>query len=98
MVAMMLLLGGVKDNRKQLRKFIEEEITKRLDDFSKLAKDDDYWHVLRKILEETANPSFAREIMHRILLLIEHSDDLHYKNYNIEDCMGLLIGKYFDEV
>lgn len=98
MVAMMLLWGGAKDNIKQLCKFIEEEITKRLDDFSKLAKDDDYWHIIRKILEETANPSFAREIMHRILLLIEHSDDLHYKDYNIEDCMGLLIGKYFDEV
>ena len=98
MVAMILLWGGAKDNIKQLCKFIEEEITKRLDDFSKLAKDDDYWHIIRKILEETANPSFAREIMHRILLLIEHSDDLHYKDYNIEDCMGLLIGKYFDEV
>ena len=98
MVAMMLLWGGAKDNIKQLCKFIEEEITKRLDDFSKLAKDDDYWHIIRKILEETANLSFAREIMHRILLLIEHSDDLHYKDYNIEDCMGLLIGKYFDEV
>lgn len=98
MVAMMLLWGGVKDDIKKLRKFIEEEITKRLDDFSKLAKDDDYWRIIRKILEETANPSFAREIMHRVLLLIEHSDDLHYKDYNIEDCMGLLIGKYFDEV
>ncbi|MGP1477924.1 MAG: hypothetical protein ACTTJK_10775, partial [Phocaeicola sp.] len=98
MVAMMLLWGGAKDNIKQLCKFIEEEITKRLDDFSKLAKEDDYWRIIRKILEETANPSFAREIMHRILLLIEHSDDLYYKDYNIEDCMGLLIGKYFDEV
>ena len=98
MVAMMLLWGGVKDNRKQLRKFIEEEITKRLDDFCKLAKDDDYWHVLRKILEDDANPDFAREIMRSILLLIEQSDDMHYKDYNIEDCMGLLIGKYFNEV
>ena len=98
MVAMMLLLGGVKDNRKQLRKFIEEEITKRLDDFCKLAKDDDYWHVLRKILEDDANPAFAKEIMRSILLLIEQSDDMHYKSYNIEDCMGLLIGKYFNEV
>ena len=98
MVAMMLLWGGVKDNRKQLRKFIEEEITKRLDDFCKLAKDDDYWHVLRKILEDDANPAFAKEIMRSILLLIEQSDDMHYKSYNIEDCMGLLIGKYFNEV
>ncbi|MFC2329047.1 hypothetical protein [Prevotella nigrescens] len=98
MVAMMLLWGGVKDNRKQLRKFIEEEITKRLDDFCKLAKDDDYWHVLRKILEDDANPDFAREIMRSILLLIEQSDDMHYKDYNIEDCMRLLIGKYFNEV
>lgn len=98
MAAMMLLWGGVKDNRKQLRKFIEEEITKRLDDFSKLAKDDDYWHVLRKILEDDANPDFAREIMRSILLLVEQSDDMHYKDYNIEDCMGLLIGKYFNEV
>lgn len=98
MVAMMLLWGGVKDNRKQLRKFIEEEITKRLDDFCKLAKDDDYWHVLRKILEDHANPDFAREIMRSILLLIEQSDDMHYKDYNIEDCMRLLIGKYFNEV
>ena len=98
MVAMMLLWGGVKDNRKQLRKFIEEEITKRLDEFSKLAKDNDYWHVLRKILEDDTNPAFAKEIMRSILLLIEQSDDMHYKSYNIEDCMGLLIGKYFDEV
>lgn len=98
MVAMMLLWGGVKDDRKQLRKFIEEEITKRLDDFCKLAKDDDYWHVLRKILEDDANPAFAKEIMRSILLLIEQSDDMHYKSYNIEDCMGLLIGKYFNEV
>ena len=98
MVAMMLLWGGVKDNRKQLRKFIEEEITKRLDEFSNLAKDNDYWHVLRKILEDDANPAFAKEIMRSILLLIEQSDDMHYKSYNIEDCMGLLIGKYFDEV
>lgn len=98
MVAMMLLWGGVKDNRKQLRKFIEEEITKRLDEFSKLAKDNDYWHVLRKILEDDANPAFAKEIMRSILLLIEQSDDMHYKSYNIEDCMGLLIGKYFNEV
>ena len=97
-VAMMLLWGGVKDNIKKLRKFIEEEITKRLDEFSKLAKDDDYWHVLRKILEDNANPTFAKEIMRSILLLIEQSDDMHYKSYNIEDCMGLLIGKYFNEV
>ena len=98
MVAMMLLWGGVKDDIKKLRKFIEEEITKRLDEFSKLAKDNDYWHVLRKILEDDANPAFAKEIMRSILLLIEQSDDMHYKSYNIEDCMGLLIGKYFNEV
>ena len=97
-VAMMLLWGGVKDNIKKLRKFIEEEITKRLDEFSKLAKDDDYWHVLRKILEDNDNPAFAKEIMSSILLLIEQSNGMHYKSYNIEDCMGLLIGKYFNEV
>ena len=97
-VAMMLLWGGVKDNIKKLRKFIEEEITKRLDEFSKLAKDDDYWHVLRKILEDNANPAFAKEIMRSILLLIEQSNDMHYKSYNIKDCMELLIGKYFNEV
>lgn len=97
-MAMMLFWGGMKNNMKQVRRFIQDEITKRLNEFSELAKDDDYWHIIRKILEEDANPSFAKEVMHRILLLIEHSDDLHYKDYNIEDCMGLLIGKYFDEV
>ena len=69
-----------------------------MDEFSKLAKDDDYWHVLRKILEDNANPAFAKEIMRSILLLIEQSNDMHYKSYNIKDCMELLIGKYFNEV
>ena len=69
-----------------------------MDDFCKLAKDDDYWHVLRKILEDNANPAFAKEIMRSILLLIEQSNDMHYKSYNIKDCMELLIGKYFNEV
>ena len=69
-----------------------------MDDFSKLAIDDDYWHVLKKILEDDANPAFAREIMRSILLFIEQPNDMHYKDYNIEDCMGLLIGKYFNEV
>ena len=98
MVAMMLFWGGMKNNMKQVRRFIEDEITKRLDSFSELAKDDDYWHIINKILENDANSAFAKEIMLRILLLIEHSNDLHYKNYNVEDCMRLLIGKYFNEV
>ncbi len=98
MVAMMLLWGGMKNNMKQVRRFIEDEITKRLDSFSELAKDDDYWHIINKILENDANSAFAKEIMRRILLLIEHSNDLYYKNYNVEDCMRLLIGKYFNEV
>lgn len=98
MVAMMLLWGGMKNNMKQVRRFIEDEITQRLDSFSELAKNDDYWHIINKILENDANSAFAKEIMRRILLLIEHSNDLHYKNYNVEDCMRLLIGKYFNEV
>lgn len=98
MVAMMLFWGGMKNNMKQVRRFIEDEITKRLDSFSELAKDDDYWHIINKILENDANSAFAKEIMRRILLLIEHSNDLYYKNYNVEDCMRLLIGKYFNEV
>ena len=97
-MAMSLFWGGMNKNMKQVRRFIEDEITKRLDEFSELAKDDDYWHIIRRILEEDADPIFAKGVMRRILLLIEHSDDLHYKDYNIEDCMGLLIGKYFDEV
>ena len=97
-MAMMLFWGGMKNNMKQVRRFIEDEITKRLNEFSELAKDDDYWHIIRKILEEGANHNFAKEVMHRILLFIEHSDDLHYKDYNIEDSMRLLIGKYFDEI
>lgn len=97
-MAMMLFWGGMKNNMKQVRRFIEDEITKRLDSFSELAKDDDYWHIINKILENDANSAFAKEIMRRILLLIEHSNDLYYKNYNVEDCMRLLIGKYFNEV
>ena len=97
-MAMKLFWGGMKNDMKQVRRFIENEIAQRLDEFSELAKDDDYWHIIRKILEEGGNPGFAKEVMHRILLLIELSDDLHCKDYNIEDCMELLIGKYFDEV
>ena len=97
-MAMLLFWTGMNKNMKQVRRFIEDEITKRLDEFSELAKNDDYWHIIRRILEEDADPIFAKGVMHRILLFIEHSDNLHYKDYNIEDCMGLLIGKYFDEV
>lgn len=97
-MAMMLFWGESKDQTKQVRKFIENEIAKKLDKFDELAKDDNYWHIIRKILEEDADLGFAREVMHRILLLIEQSDDMYYRNYNIEDCMGLLIGTYFDEV
>lgn len=97
-MAMMLFWGETKDHMKQVHKFIEDEITNRLDKFDELAKNDDYWHIIRKILEEGAEPGFAKEVMHRILHLIEQSDDMYYRNYNIEGCMGLLIGTYFDEV
>lgn len=97
-MAMMLFWGETKDHMKQVRKFIEDEITNRLDKFDELAKNDDYWHIIRKILEEGAEPGFAKEVMHRILHLIEQSDDMYYRNYNIKGCMGLLIGTYFDEV
>lgn len=97
-MAMRLFWGETKDHMKQVHKFIEDEITNRLDKFDELAKNDDYWHIIRKILEEGAEPGFAKEVMHRILHLIEQSDDMYYRNYNIEDCMGLLIGTYFDEV
>ena len=97
-MAMMLFWGETKDHMKQVHKFIEDEITNRLDKFDELAKNDDYWHIIRKILEEGAEPGFAKEVMHRILHLIEQSDDMYYRNYNIEGCIGLLIGTYFDEV
>ena len=97
-MAMMLFWGETTDHMKQVHKFIEDEITNRLDKFDELAKNDDYWHIIRKILEEGAEPGFAKEVMHRILHLIEQSDDMYYRNYNIEGCMGLLIGTYFDEV
>ena len=77
-MAMKLFWGGMKNDMKQVRRFIENEIAQRLDEFSELAKDDDYWHIIRKILEEGGNPGFAKEVMHRILLLIEQEKVLLY--------------------
>ena len=97
-MSMMLFWGSMKGGMVQVRSFVEDIIAKRLDEFSKLAKDDDYWHVIRKILEDDAKPDFVKGVMHEILRLLETSEDIHYKDYNIEDCMEILIGKYFDDV
>lgn len=97
-MAMMLFWGSMKGGMIQVRSFIEDIIAKRLDEFSELAKDDDYWHIIRKIFEDDAKPDFAKGVMHEILRLLETSEDIHYKDYNIEDCMEILIGKYFDDV
>ena len=97
-MSIMFFWGSLKDNMKQLRNFIEDEIAKRLDEFSELAKDDDYWHILRKILKDDAKPEFAKGLMHKLLQFIDHSSGTYYLNYNIEDCMSLLVSNHFDEV
>lgn len=97
-MSIMFFWGSLKDNMKQLRNFIEDEIAKRLDEFSELAKDDDYWHILRKILKDDAKSEFAKGLMHKLLQFIDHSSGTYYLNYNIEDCMSLLVSNHFDEV
>ena len=97
-MSMLLFWGASKDDNLKVRAFVEDEIANRFDEFSKLAGDDDYWHILRSVLDNGAKPSFASSVMHGMMELISNSDDIHYKDYNIEDCMGLLIGKYFNEI
>ena len=94
----MRVFWGTKDHMKQVRKFIADEMSRRLDQFSMLSEDDTYWHVIGGILEEGTNPIFAKEVMQRILLLIEHSEDMNYQDYNLKNCMKILISKYFHEV
>lgn len=97
-MSMMLFSGGLKDNIAKAYDFIEEEISKRFNEFFELSKDDNYWYILQRVLEKGTEYSFAQKVMHNLLKFIDNSNDIFCNDYRIKNCMRVLVNKYFDEV
>ena len=97
-MSMILFSRDLKDNIAKVYDFIEEEISKRFNEFFELSKDDNYWYILQRVLEKGTKYSFAEKAMHNLLKFINNSNDIFCNDYRIKNCMRVLVNKYFDEV
>lgn len=97
-MSMILFSRDLKDNIAKVYDFIEEEISKRFNEFFELSKDDNYWYILQRVLEKGTKYSFAEKAMHNLLKFINNSNDIFCNDYRIKKCMRVLVNKYFDEV
>ena len=93
-MSMILFSRDLKDNIAKVYDFIEEEISKRFNEFFELSKDDNYWYILQRVLEKGTKYSFAEKAMHNLLKFINNSNDIFCNDYRIKNCMRVLVNKH----